>query len=575
MAKDAGDDPPSFAEPAGVLSASGVRLLVEDPLAPGASGVVFLFEQDGSLDPSAGQQYVDYQFNLLSGDYKTTYNRTDGPNPENSTVTSPFYAHHFSDRWVSDELNIFDGAASGVDILDRHKALFAPGQCVRSEDTFVDAEGAFIVNKSGPVRGIRAYIGANSGPLTEREHFFYERRQDIGTNLRVHTIPSVMDFFDYSPAASGMTYYNDLNPVGVTVDGNPETPAAGAIAWELVTGPQGSLTMAGSVETNIPGFGYTSYYLDDTTPPVTQCTGDAFAYGSSGVWVNTTVPCTDPLFTTSGCDHYLQTWRRMYYDAPGATPAIAAQHQAESATPLTLSASAWFDSAADPDGDGIASVSDNCPARANASQANNDRNFIEMAPLGFDDVTLAASDGLGDPCDADDDNDGLSDTLETAGAPCATASAATNRAVADGDGDLFTDGAECALGSDPASVASKPGSTAFPDADADGIPDAYDVNSASSDADGDGISDRFEFRYYGTAMRAADDDGDGCGDSVEIASINGDTKVSSIDLSQVAQHFGSYALPAPPHLANMDVNKDAKVSSIDLSFIAQRFANCP
>ncbi|HET6614465.1 MAG TPA: hypothetical protein VFH62_01150, partial [Dehalococcoidia bacterium] len=58
MAKDAGDDPPSFAEPAGVVSASGVRLLVEDPLAPGESGVVFLFEQDGSLDPSAGQQYV-------------------------------------------------------------------------------------------------------------------------------------------------------------------------------------------------------------------------------------------------------------------------------------------------------------------------------------------------------------------------------------------------------------------------------------------------------------------------------------------------------------------------------------
>lgn len=574
MAKDAGDDPLSFAEPAGAVSASGVRLLVEDPLAPGESGVVFLFEQDGSLDPSAGQQYVNYQFNLVSGDYKTTYNRTDGPNPENSTVTSPDYAHHFSDRWVSDELNIFGGGASGVDILDRHKALFAPGQCVRSEDTFIDAEGAFIVNKSGPVRGIRAYIGANSGPLTEREHFFYERRQDIGTNLRVHTIPSVMDFFDYSPAASGMTYYNDLNPAGVTVDGNPETPAAGAIAWEMITGPQGSLTMAGSVETNVAGFSYTSYYLDDTTPPVTQCTGDAFAYGSSGVWVNTTVPCTDPLFSTSGCGHYLRTWRHMYYDGPGATPAVAAQHQAEATTPLTVSAAPWFDGTGDPDADGLASASDNCPTRANTSQANNDRNFIEMAPLGFDDVTLASSDGLGDACDADDDNDGFADTLE-AGAPCATASAATDPNAADSDGDLFTDGAECALGADPANAASTPGASAFPDADADGVPDAYDVNNASSDADGDGIADRFEFRYYATAMLSADDDGDGCSDSVEIASINGDAKVSSIDLSQVAQHFGSYALPAPGHVANMDVNKDAKLSSIDLSFIAQRFANCP
>jgi hypothetical protein len=575
MAKDAGNDPPSFAEPAGVVSASGVRLLVEDPLAPSESGVVFLFEQNGSLDPSAGQQYVDYHFNLLSGDYKTTYNRTDGPNPENSTVTSPYYAHHFSDRWVSDELHIFDAGATGADILDRHKAMFAPGQCVRSEDTFIDAEGAFIVNKSGPVRGIRAYIGANSGPLTERDHFFYERRQDIETNLRVHAIPSVMDFFDYSPAATGMTYYNDLNPLGVVVDGNPETPAAGAIAWEMITGPQGSLTMAGSVETNILGFGYTSYYLDDTTPPVTQCTGDAFAYGSSGVWVTTAVPCTDPLFSTSGCTSYLRTWRHMYYDGPVAPTALAAQHQSEAATPLAVTAAPWFEATGDPDADGIISASDNCPTRANAPQANNDRNFIEMAPLGFDDVTLAASDNLGDACDADDDNDGLADTLETGGAPCTTASAATNPNAADSDGDLFTDLAECALGSDPANVASKPAATAFPDADADGVPDAYDVDDASNDADADGIADRLEFRYYGTATLSGDDDNDGCADSVEIASINGDAKVSSIDLSQVAQQFGSYTLPAAPHLANMDVNKDAKLSSIDLSFIAQRFASCP
>ena len=60
---------------------------------------------------------------------------------------------------------------------------------MRSEDTFNDAEGAFIANKSGPVRAIRSYIGANSGPLTVRQHVFYERREDITTYLRVHAIP--------------------------------------------------------------------------------------------------------------------------------------------------------------------------------------------------------------------------------------------------------------------------------------------------------------------------------------------------------------------------------------------------
>jgi hypothetical protein len=78
------------------------------------------------------------------------------------------------------------GGATGADILDRHKNLFAPGNCVRSEDTFSAAEGAFIVNKSGPVRALRAYIGANSGPYTGRLHVFYARRELITTYLRVH-----------------------------------------------------------------------------------------------------------------------------------------------------------------------------------------------------------------------------------------------------------------------------------------------------------------------------------------------------------------------------------------------------
>ena len=29
-----------------------------------------------------------------------------------------------------------------------------------------------------------------------------------------------------------MTYYNSATPGGVTIDGEPDTPAAGAITWE-------------------------------------------------------------------------------------------------------------------------------------------------------------------------------------------------------------------------------------------------------------------------------------------------------------------------------------------------------
>ena len=81
-----------------------------------------------------------------------------------------------------------------------------------------------MINKSGPVRAIRTYVGANSGPYTERQHVFYDRREDITTFLRVHPIPGVMDFFDYSPAASGMTYRNNFNQAGIRINGVPDTP---------------------------------------------------------------------------------------------------------------------------------------------------------------------------------------------------------------------------------------------------------------------------------------------------------------------------------------------------------------
>jgi len=344
MAKDAGGTPPPFSEPAHVVHGSGVELTISDPLQPSQTGVVFLFKQDGTLSPGAGLSYVTYNFNLLSGPYLTTYHLADGPNAENSTVTTPYYARHFGDRWLDDELHVTAGAASGADILDRHKALFAPGNCARSEDTFDNGdsvgfpgEGAFVVNKSGPVRAIRSWVGANSGPNTQREEVLYAQREDIRTYLRVHQINSIMDFFDYSPAAAGMTYYNDLNLGGVTIDGVPEAPALGPIHWEMVTGAQGSLVIAGAISTNIPGFGYTSYYLDSTTP-VTQCTGDAFAYGSSGVYVNQSVPCTDPGLS---CTTYLNTVRTMYYGPPGETVADAQALSAQAMAPLTFTASAW------------------------------------------------------------------------------------------------------------------------------------------------------------------------------------------------------------------------------------------
>ncbi len=331
MAADAGDRTAlAWNRPPGLIAGSGIEVAISDPL-DGGMGYVYLFETDGTLDPGAGVSYGSYTFDLLAGSYPDDYDLANGPNLEDSEFVSPLYRTHFSDRWIRDELEVTTAGSSGVDILDRHKNLFGPGVCQRTEETFSNGEGAFFANLSGPVRSIRSYMGANSGPLTQREHIFYEGRQDIVTSLRVHAIPGVMDLYDYSPDATGMTYYNDLNPVGVVVDGLPDAVSPGAVQWEMATGAQGALIVAHSVETDISAFAYTSYYSDDATPSVNQCTGDAFEYATSGLWIDQGIPNTDPILVTYNT---LRATRVVYYEAPGQGVADAEFRFAQATTPL-------------------------------------------------------------------------------------------------------------------------------------------------------------------------------------------------------------------------------------------------
>jgi hypothetical protein len=340
MAKDVGPEAPADAtDPAGVVGGSGVEVKVRSSLGgTDRDGWIYLFKRSGSLSPGAGESYVSYDFQLLSGAYKTTYKLQDGPNPENTTVSTPYYVDHFSDRWLNDQIKVKAGSASEVDIIDRAKALLGPGNCGRSEDTFDDAEGAFVTNKVGPVRAIRSYIGANSGPLTQREHVFYEQREDIRTFLRVHAIPGPWDFFDYSAAASGLRYRNNLNTGGVTIDGNPDSPVNGQLAWESVDGPQGGLSMAHSLVTDISSLNNTSHYLDDSTPGAgaeTQCTGDAQAFGESGPWLNSSLPNTDP---RTAPFNSLTSTRTIYFEEPGKADGAARAVQAASPFQFTVSA---------------------------------------------------------------------------------------------------------------------------------------------------------------------------------------------------------------------------------------------
>jgi hypothetical protein len=244
-----------------------------------------------------------------------------------------------------------------------------------------------------------------------------------------------------------------------------------------------------------------------------------------------------------------------------------------------------LDTPGDTDGDGIANASDNCPAIANVDQSNNDRNFVDLpAPKLFDDTSRPHSDNLGDACDPDNDNDGLTDAEELGLGPfgpwswlCSATSANTNPLLADSDGDGTLDGAECELHTDPASAASKPPTIVETDTDSDGLPDGLEVelhaNLNNPDTDGDHVLDGVEYRGYGTDPTLTDTDGDGCADGKEIASVDGLSAVNSIDLQQVAKAY-SASWDAPNYILDFDMNKNGQINSIDLQFVARMFGPC-
>jgi hypothetical protein len=293
MARDAGGPAPPGAErPPGTVAGTGRRIELTEPT-DGDTGDVYLYYGTVGADPSAGRDYVHYDFVLDSGDYTSTYRRADGPNPEHSAVTTYAYELSMVDRWVTTDLTIAKG---GVDVLDGFKARFSFSTCGRSNATFADAEGAFVANVDGPVRAVRSYVGANSGPLTQETWLFYSDRIEQVTDLRVHAIPGVMSFVDLSSAADGMLYSNsEMGGTTVQVDGDPvgDSVPSTLPTWEYLHGPQGGLTIAHETTSTSP-LPATLEWVDDATPPYTECWGDGEYHGVAAHTIPTGIPNTDP-----------------------------------------------------------------------------------------------------------------------------------------------------------------------------------------------------------------------------------------------------------------------------------------
>ena len=211
-------------------------------------------------------------------------------NPEDTTVRTAYYTLGFADRWMWNRLEI----EGGPDILDVD-VLGAPvGNCVRSPYTGSLSRGAFLVNRDGPVRGIRRVIGFNSGAMTEMQWTFYQRFADARTTLRVHPLPGATAYLDHSAEAEGMRYRSS-NSDWVSIDGQHDQIGTAAPEWEMVAGRQGSYVVTYDVEVSgVPRPPIERVYLDDAHPRTPPCLLDGAYYGAHGIALTGELQNTDP-----------------------------------------------------------------------------------------------------------------------------------------------------------------------------------------------------------------------------------------------------------------------------------------
>ncbi|RCH55668.1 hypothetical protein DJ568_07210 [Mucilaginibacter hurinus] len=302
-------------------------------------------QQDAGLTHPVTYNFNFKRNNITRGpaDYKEYYNRQFGPNPETSTVVTPHYIKGFGDRWIENSLIITTPATQGMlesarqNVLDGHKLSLIPlnvnqaRTCHRNEYTFSGTanddqtrrpldgteatsrkgyEGAFIANINGPLRCIRSFMGCNSGPLTQRDNICYDQMEVINTYLRVHPIDGIMDFYDYAPLAGKMIYNNNNNMpgtsqtinghayTGILIDGKNDVVKPGLVKWEMINSTSGSIFRYNLLHNpeNVTGVFESTYYYDSDKPDSfePQCTGDAVAWGASGITIRRKDPLNRP-----------------------------------------------------------------------------------------------------------------------------------------------------------------------------------------------------------------------------------------------------------------------------------------
>ncbi|MDX6199332.1 MAG: hypothetical protein QOJ79_2483 [Actinomycetota bacterium] len=266
MARDSGETAPANTPPpANTGAAQSVQVL--DPLEPGVTRVVYLFQKTGGSSFNAANGYVhmtraadadafmdhdsfaDASTEML-GKSNTGYGpnirgtvcknvdsskplprtSTTGGQPGGSgdrwpsdaiTVTTPTYKLGATGRWMVRSMQIMNAntGSYGPNLISRWKGRAfqqSPDSVVslvgfEDEQVNWEANGALLGWRNGPVRAIREIWGADSGTNVTKTETYYRDADTYSYHVRVHPIPSdgLYTSWDYDPTAV-TTYYNSV-----------------------------------------------------------------------------------------------------------------------------------------------------------------------------------------------------------------------------------------------------------------------------------------------------------------------------------------------------------------------------
>jgi hypothetical protein len=277
-----------------------------------------------------------YLFNLTGWTPPAGYVTWDGS--ATTSVSTSIFDLGFTDRWLLLGYQVNTPCGSGTDLIDRLKTRTGEiGLPLTETEELWNSTSTYLGSIVGPVRAVRSVRGAASAINTFHYDLVYESLWEREVTLRVHSLGLITYYFDWL-LQTGLTYYANDYPAGLTLDGvpNPGVPLTNA-DWELVRGPGGGLVLLSNVVPSPYVDAINRYHLDDAdfddAPPDTYEDEDDSAIGNIGLQaVNFTGDATTavitrfrhyPLCSNTG-DATIGAGYRNLWDTPFAT-AVAPQ----------------------------------------------------------------------------------------------------------------------------------------------------------------------------------------------------------------------------------------------------------